>query len=278
MSPWIVAAVQMDCKLADKLHNLEAIKARLHEAAGQGARVVIFPECALTGYCYESREEAWPYAETLPGSSTEALMPLCRELDLWTVYGLLERDGERLYNACALVGPNGFRASYRKMHLPSIGIDRFVRPGDQPFAVHDLGGLRLGINICYDGSLPEPGRILALLGADLIVLPTNWPTASICSARHVPPLRALENHVYYAAVNRVGSERGFTFLGHSQIIGCDGQTLAAAEGSHDATLYATIDPAVARQKQVVIIPGKFEVNRIAGRRPEMYDPLVRRQE
>jgi predicted amidohydrolase len=190
------------------------------------------------------------------------------------VYGLLEREGGRLFNACALVGPNGFRAGYRKIHLPFLGIDRFVQPGDRPFAVHDLGGLRLGINICFDGSFPESGRILALEGADLIVLPTNWPTASVCSARHVPPMRAFENHVYYAAVNRVGSERGFAFLGHSQIVGCDGQTLAACEGNQETVLYATVDPAVARQKQVVIVPGKFEVNRFTGRRPELYGPLV----
>jgi predicted amidohydrolase len=199
-------------------------------------------------------------------------------LNVWIVYGLLERDGDRLYNACALVGPSGFQARYRKIHLPFLGVDRFVDPGDQPFAVHDLGGLRVGINICFDGSFPESGRILALLGADLIVLPTNWPKNSFCSARHVPPLRALENHLYYAAVNRVGAERGFTFLGNSQIVDCDGQVLACGDGSEEIILYAAVDPALARQKQVVIIPGKYEVNRISGRRPEMYGPLVRHEE
>src|SRR5260221_14426888 len=78
MPNWTIAAVQMDCTLADKPRNLERIKTRLREAAGHGARLVIFPECALTGYCFESREEAWPFAETLPGASTESLTPLCR--------------------------------------------------------------------------------------------------------------------------------------------------------------------------------------------------------
>src|SRR5256885_901773 len=123
MPRWKIAAVQMDCAFADKPKNLEAIRARLREAAGNGAQLVIFPE--------------------------------------W------EREDE----------------------------------------------LRIGMNICYDGSFPEAARCLMLLGADLIVLPTNWPTGAISTAKTLIPARALENHLYYAAVNRVGTERGFQFIG-----------------------------------------------------------------
>jgi predicted amidohydrolase len=275
--PCSVAAVQMDCKFADKPRNLESIKSRIREASGRGARLIIFPECALTGYCFESRDEAWPFAETLPGASTESLTPLCRELGVWVIYGLLEHDGDRLFNACALVGPKGFVGSYRKVHLPFLGVDRFVRPGDRPFAVHDIDGLRIGILICFDGSFPEAPRVLALLGADLIVLPTNWPAGAWCSAQHAPAVRAMENHVYFAAVNRVGEERGFSFMGYSRIADCNGANLALCEEAHETILYASIDPAAARNKQVVIIPGKYEVNRFAGRRPELYEPIVRRE-
>ena len=92
--------------------------------------------------------------------------------------------------------------------------------------MHDLGGLRVGINICYDGSFPESSRILTLLGADLIVLPTNWPTGAHGTVRHLVQARALENHVYYIAVNRIGQERGFEFIGQSRIVNCDGELLA----------------------------------------------------
>jgi predicted amidohydrolase len=278
MSEWTIAAVQMDCHLADKKANLARIEEHLRQAARRKAQLVAFPECALTGYCFESKEEALPFAETLPGPSTEALARVCRELGLWIVYGLLERDGDRLFNSCALVGPNGFKASYRKVHLPFLGVDRFATPGDRPFAVHDLGGLRLGMIICFDGSFPEAPRVLGLLGADLIMLPTNWPEGSSCSAEHAPPMRAMESHVYFAAVNRAGTERGFKFIGHSRIVDCNGKNLAYAEGNGEAVLHATIDPLVARQKQVVIIPGIYEVNRITGRRPEMYGPIVRQSE
>src|ERR1043166_8838556 len=155
MSTWKVAGVQMDCRLADKEFNLQMIRERLAVAAAAGARLVVFPEAILSGYGFTSIKEAWPHAEPLPGPATEVLAKDCRRLAVWIVFGLLERDGERLYNACALVGPDGFQARYRKAHLPFLGIDRYTTPGDAPFAVHDLGGLRIGINICYDAGFPE---------------------------------------------------------------------------------------------------------------------------
>jgi predicted amidohydrolase len=276
MSTWTVAAVQMDIKLADRPANLAAIRARLREAAANGAKLVVFPECALPGYCFADKQEAWAHAEPLPGPATGALAADCRELGAWCAFGLLERDDAtgRLFNACALVGPGGFAAGYRKTHLPCLGVDRFTTRGDRPFAVHDLGGLRVGMTICYDGSFPEASRVLAMAGADLILLPTNWPTDGRRAAQYLAPARALENHVYYLAVNRVGEERGFRFIGLSRIVGCNGDDLAAAGDDRETILYATIDPAVARRKRIVNIPGEYEIDRVADRRPDLYGPLA----
>ena len=271
MTTWRIAAVQMDCQLGKREENLAAFRARLSAAANQGARLVIFPECIVSGYGFGSRAEALPHAETLPGPSTAALAADCRRLNVWTVVGLLERDGERLFNAAALVGPSGFIAGYRKVHLPCLGVDRFTTPGDRPFAVHDLGGLRIGINICYDGSFPESSRVLALLGADLIALPTNWPPNAWRNPKFVVPTRAIENHIYYAAVNRIGEESGFRFIGQSRIADCSGDLLAATEGDDDTILYAEIDPERARRKRIINIPKQYEVDRVADRRPEMYE-------
>ena len=192
--------------------------------------------------------------------------------------GWLERDDAtgHLYNAAALVGPDGFVAGYRKAHLPCLGIDRFTTPGDRPFAVHDLGGLRVGLTICYDGSFPEASRVLALLGADLILLPTNWPPEAERTARLLVPARAMENRVYYAAVNRVGTERGFRFIGLSRVADVTGDLLAASESDEETILYAEIDPARARQKRIVNVPGEYEVDRLKDRRPDLYGPLVGR--
>jgi predicted amidohydrolase len=276
MPPWKIACVQIDCRLGDVAHNLQAVRAGLRDAARRGARLAVFPECALTGYCFERRDEARPFAEPAPGPATDALAAECRELGIWAVVGMLERDDAvgGLFNACAFVGPGGFVATYRKIHLPYLGVDRFTTPGDRPFAVHDLGGLRVGMHICYDGSFPESARVLTVLGADLVVLPTNWPTGAAPTIRHLTAARALENHVYYAACNRVGEERGFRFIGQSRILDCDGELQASAGADAPEIITAEIDPAVARAKRLVKIPGKYELDRVAHRRPEMYRPLV----
>jgi predicted amidohydrolase len=277
MPIWKIAGVQMDCRLGDKRLNLDRMRSGLGEAARQGAGLVVFPECALTGYAFESKDEARPHAETIPGTATEALAADCRRLGVWAVFGLLESDPSsgRLFNACALVSPDGLRASYRKVHLPFLGVDRFTTPGNRPFAVHDLGGLLIGMNICYDGSFPETARVLMLLGADLVVLPTNWPPGAISAVQYLIPARALENHVYYAAVNRVGEERGFRFIGQSRLVACTGDLLAAA-GDAEEIIYAEVDPAEARRKHLIKIPGKYEIDRVRDRRPEMYGPLCQR--
>jgi predicted amidohydrolase len=274
MSTWTIAAVQTDCRLGDTAHNLATVRAKLRDAAHHGAQLVIFPECILSGYCFASKDEAFRAVETLPGPATEALAADCRELNVWAVVGLLEKAGDKLFNAAALVGPKGFVASYRKAHLPCLGVDRLTDPGDRPFAIHDLGGLRIGMAICYDCGFPEMIRVLALAGADLIVLPTNWPPEAESTARLIVPTRALENRVYFAAINRVGTERGFRFIGLSRIADVTGELLAASDDDRETTLYARIDPDRARRKRIVNIPGEYEVDRVNDRRPELYGPLT----
>jgi 5-aminopentanamidase len=269
-----IAGVQMHVKLGDVAANRAAILDGLARAADLGATLIVFPECALTGYGFESKAEAMPHAETIPGPSTEAVARACREKGVSVVFGLLERDGDRLFNACVLVGPEGVIGSYRKVHLPSLGVDKHVDPGDRPFGVHEIGGLRIGMQICYDGGFPEPTRVQALLGADLIVLPTNWPTHAECAAEHQMATRAMENVVYTIAVNRVGEERGFRFIGRSSIHGTGGERLAFAGPEGEEIVIAEVDPARARRKKQVRVPGKHEIDRFADRRPEFYAAIV----
>jgi 5-aminopentanamidase len=272
----LIAGVQMNVVFGDRERNLARIEEALGESALRGACLTVFPECAVPGYCFENLDEARPHAEPLPGPSTERLSRRCRELKVHAVFGLLERDGQRVFNAAALVGPEGFVAGYRKIHLPYLGVDRFTTPGDRLFAVHPAGDLRVGMNICYDGAFPEAARVMALDGADLIVLPTNWPPGAECTADCVIPTRAMENNVYYLAVNRVGTERGFRFIGKSKICDPSGRVLAEAQHEDEAILYAEIDPEQARKKRVVRVPGKHEIDRFADRRPEMYGRIVER--
>ncbi len=269
-----MAGVQMDVRLGDVAANLAAISDKAREAAAHGAKLIVFPECALTGYGFDSREEARPFAEPLPGPATETMRRLCRELDVVIVFGLIEQAGERLFNAAAMVGPEGLLGGYRKVHLPWLGVDRYLDYGDRPFAVQTVADVRIGLNICYDGGFPETARCLTLLGADVILLPTNWPPGAEPAAEYAVNTRALENTVYYAAVNRVGVERGCSFIGHSRICDPLGRTVAAANHTREEILYADLDVSRARNKHLIRVPGTNEVNRLADRRPEMYGPLL----
>ncbi len=265
-----IAAVQMDVQLGQPESNLAAMIAKLEMAVEAGAQLAIFPECSLSGYCFDNREEAMPYAETITGPSCERLADVCERLGAFAIMGMLEAADDKLFNACVLVGPSGIVASYRKIHLPFLGIDRFTDPGDRPFAVHSAGELRVGMNICYDSAFPEAARVMALDGADLIALPTNFPPGAECMAAHVANTRAMENNVYYACVNRVGTERGFTFIGQSKICDPSGRPLAEALHTNEEILYADIDVQRARSKRIVRVPEKHIIDRFKDRRPEMY--------
>ena len=273
--PTTIALAQIDIAFADRETNLARMIRVLGETAAKGAKLIVFPEAALTGYCFNSLEEARPHAEPIPGPSTLRLEAVCKKLGVFVIYGLLEADSDRLFNACALVGPEGVVGSYRKVHLPFLGIDRFTTPGDQPFAVHEAAGMRIGMHICYDGGFPEPARVMMLLGADLLVLPTNWPPGAECMAGCAVNTRAMENNVYYAACDRVGDERGFHFLGLSKICDPSGRVLAEAPHDREEILYAQIDVEKARQKKIIRVPKLHEIDRLRDRRPEMYGEIVK---
>ena len=272
-----IAAVQMDPKITKNSENLERIVFETRGAAKNGADLIVFPECALSGYVFSSREEAIPFAESIPGVSTERLATCCQELGVYVVYGLLERADDKCYNAAVLVGPEGFIGKYRKIHLPFLGIDRFIDAGNEPFQVYKTSIGNIGIQICYDCNFPESTRIMALLEADIMALPTNWPQGRERIVNYVVNTRAYENRVHLVAADRVGNERGAKFLGHSKIVSASGDTLVEASGDNEETIYAEVSLAEARQKHIVIKAGEFEVDYIQDRRPELYGELTKKR-
>lgn len=269
-----IALVQMDVKLGDVEGNLKVMLDRLVASRRNAAQLTIFPECALTGYCFESLEEARQHAQPIPGPATDRFQKILNDVGGYAVFGMLEASGDQVYNAAVLMGPGGVIGAYRKIHLPCLGVDAFVSYGDHPFAIYELDGVRVGLGICYDSAFPEAIRTMALQGADLIALPTNFPSGAVAMVEHVLRTRAMENNVYFAACNRVGTERGFHFIGQSQIADPTGSWLAHSLGDQAEILYAEIDPAFARTKHVVRVPGKHSIDRMADRRPEMYRALV----
>ncbi len=268
-----IAACQIDVAFGDVTRNLATIERELAAAASGGAQLVVFPECALTGYAFASEAAARQVAIEVRGATVDALVAAAQRRGTWLVVGTLERAGDRLFNAALLIGPDGVALHYRKLHLPFLGCDRFVAPGDLPLAVATTPLGRIGLSICYDGSFPETARVLKLAGAQLIVLPTNWPDAAKISRTHQSIVRAFENHVNYVACNRVGSEGGFGFPGGSQIVDCSGRVLAQG-GATAERLLADLDLPAADENRVVYVPGEYELDRIAHRRPDCYGAIV----
>src|SRR5262249_7192323 len=113
--PITIALAQIDITFADRERNLARMIQVLEETKTKGATLTVFPEAALTGYCFDSLAEARPHAESIPGPSSQRLAAVCKKLGTFVIYGLLESDGERIFNACALVGPEGVIGSYRKI-------------------------------------------------------------------------------------------------------------------------------------------------------------------
>jgi len=269
-----IAAVQMEPKILEKERNTARCLELMHITAKEGAQLIIFPECALSGYCFASLDEAIPAAEPIPGPSSDKIAALCQELNAYVIVGLLEKEEDRYYNTAVFLGPHGLVGKYRKVHLPYLGIDRFINHGNLPFTVHETELGRIGIEICYDANFPESSRVLALEGADIIALPTNWPQGSESVPKFIIPSRAMENHVFCIAVNRVGEEREFKFFGGSKICHWIGMTLEAGKIDEEDILYADIEPMDAREKRLILKPGEFEVDFINHRRPEFYGRLT----
>jgi predicted amidohydrolase len=132
---------------------------------------------------------------------------------------------------------------------------------------------KIGLSICYDLDFPEYPRVLALMGAQVIVTITNWPEDIEFVPDHIVQTRARENVVSHIAVNRSGEERGVRFIGRSMVVDPAGRALV--EGRHFAQdlIFADIDPAAADQKRKVVIPGELETDMLRDRRPEFYGLL-----
>lgn len=274
-----VAACQIDARIGEVEANLEAIEASLTDASRRGATLAVAPECAVTGYAFDSVDEALPVARRAAAVAPDRLAGIARDLGLAVIVGTLEAgpgpDGEELYNTALIIGPDGSLTRYRKTHLPFLGVDRFVRPGGEAPCVVELAGVRVGVLICYDLRFPEAARVLALDGADLIALPTNWPLGVEFHPDLFAPARANENHCFLVAADRVGTERGVTFMGRSLILNENGRVLARASDDAAEVITAEIDVERARATHVQLRPGAHEFDTMADRRPELYARLTR---
>ncbi len=272
----LLACVQTDVQFAAVEANVKTVTDTLERLGPQRVDLAVFPECMLTGYAFDSRSEAGAVALREDGPEIAEIVAVSQRTGVALTLGLLLRDADRLFNAALLIDGSGIVGRYHKVHLPHLGVDRYVDRGEIPYQAYTLSGSgsRVGMGICYDSSFPEPMRVLGLDGADIIALGTNWPVAASRTAEIVPPARSMENHLFFVAANRIGRERGFDFCGISSICGPDGVELARAAGVEPTVLLAEVDLRAARNKRIERTPGKHVIDRFADRRPQFYDTII----
>lgn len=253
-----IAAVQTSPLLADNAHNLADMLAKTEVAAANGAQLIVFPELSVTAYKYLNTAEGLLYAEPVPGPSTDAMAAKAAELGVYVVFGLLETDGENLFDGVVLVGPEGYIGKYEKwtMGFRSESLT-FTRGWETPPVFETAIG-RIGIASCYDGAFPEVTRLLGLQSAQIMVL---IDTENGTTWRDYVRSRAAENGAYAVVANRVGGERLSTFNGFSLIAAPTYQLLASASTTSEEIIYATVDL------------GALGPSLIAQRRPELYGAL-----
>ncbi len=264
-----VGFIQFTPVFGEISENIRKIELLLEQT---DADLIVLPELCNTGYLFISRQEAEALGEEIPmGKTTEALCRAARRRNIHIIAGLVEKEKGRLFNAAILVGPHGYIATYRKIHL-FFEENLWFDPGDREFAVYDIGKCRVGMMICFDWIFPEAARILALKGADLLCHPANL-VLPFCQDAMIT--RSLENRVFAITANRIGTEtRGdktLYFTGKSQITGPDGTILIrAGENSEDI---GVVDVDIERAREKAINP----YNDLFGaRRTEYYGELMYR--
>ncbi|MFJ6699753.1 carbon-nitrogen hydrolase family protein [Streptomyces sp. NPDC091272] len=248
--------------------NLKALDEAAGRAAAAGASLLVTSELFLTGYAIGA--DVHHLAESADGEGADAVAEIAARHGVAIVYGYPERDGTQVFNSVQLIDASGTRrAGYRKTHLFG-GFEREVFvPGEQPVVQVELAGLRVGLMVCYDVEFPENVRAHALAGTDLLLVPTAQMHPFQFVAESVVPVRAWENQMYVAYVNRTGPEgegdAALEFVGLSCLAGPDGAT--RVRGGHgEELLVGEVDPA--------LLAASRETNPyLRDRRPGLYDSL-----
>lgn len=289
-----VAAVSMNGYMGETDRVLQAIDGWCARAAADHVELVLFPELVVQGHCTPN---TWELAEAVPdGRSTARLCEIAKRHRLTLCAGLSEKENDIVFNTAVLVGPGGYIGKQRKLHLSRD--ETFYYKGGREIPVFDIGPCKVGVVICYDNQFPEIARVLALRGAEVILMPhaarfKTWDDtpASEKAARHrshdfvrVYALRARENSCFCVLTDQAGragyvpqwprdSENQPHHAGVAMIWGPGGDLLASTqeEQVREEMIVAALDPAlIARERSLANYM-------LRTRRPELFGELVREQ-
>ena len=262
-----VTLVQMDCSLGQPQENFARAEMHVAEAARRGSDLVILPELWSTAYDLENCvKHAAPLAHDAGVSGWFGRFAgLAKKNQVWLSGSLLEiQENGRFFNCMPVYAPDGtLKAVYRKIHVFRLMDEHlYLTPGERP-TLADFPWGRTGLAICYDLRFPELFRAYALMGARLILIPSEWPHPRREHWRTLLRARAIENQCFVAACNRVGSSKGNHFFGASALVDPWGVALVEG-GESEILLTATIDLSH-------VDTARDRIPVFADRRPELYD-------
>lgn len=254
MSSLTVAALQLPLGSPIEAQNIAAVSKLVEEAAASGAQLILPPELFSGPYFCKVEDEAL-FALARPTAehpSVRAMQTLAARHKVAIPTSFFERDGQHYYNTMAMIGPDGaIQGTYRKSHIPDgPGYEEkyYFRPGNDGFKVWDLFGHRIGVGICWDQWYPECARVMALLGAELLLYPTAIGTEPYDAELDTSRMwrRAMQGHAVsnclpVVAANRIGTEDGQRFYGHSFIADEWGDLVAEYGDKESGVLVAELD-------------------------------------
>ncbi len=275
-----VAALQLALNSADEAENVAAVAAMVEQAAGQGAQIVLPPELFSGPYFCKLEDEAL-FALARPVAqhpAVIAMQALAKSLKIAIPTSFFERDGHHYYNTIAMISEAGeILGTYRKSHIPDgPGYEEkfYFRPGNDGFKVWNVCGTGIGVGICWDQWYPECARVMALMGAELLFYPTAIGSEPYDAGLDTSRMwrRAMQGHAVsncmpVIAANRIGSEDGQRFYGHSFIADEWGDLVGEFGADDSGVLIATIDLARAAKHRAGM--GFFR-----DRRPQLYSRIA----
>lgn len=257
-----VGYIQTSPIFGEKEENFDQV---LELVGDKKADLLVLPELFATGYTIISKQEAYEMAENINGITAKFMKKLSKKTNAVIVGGFIERDGSEVYNSSLIVYKNEFVYTYRKIHLFSDE-KKWFSPGDKPFTIFEIKGVKLGVMICFDWMFPEAMRTLALSGAEIVAHPANL-VLPYCQDAMVT--RSLENRVFSITANRIGNEKrgeyNLSFTGKSQIVSYDGTVLSSASENKMDLDILDIDVYHAKNKYL-----NQKNNLFKDRQPELY--------
>ncbi len=236
--------IQLEPKLGDTAYNCQHSIELIRKAAAKGAQICVLPETAITGYdlTIYDQQAFYDMAETLDGPTVTALRATAKELGVYIVAGMALRTPEApvMENAMVFIQDDGeLGETYFKNHLFGPEQQYFIK--HNRFPVYDTKYGKIGLMCCYDANFPEPGRLLTLKGAELILHSATWRREDEDVWHLMLPCRAAENVVFFASTNTFGQAPSRYTFGRCKVINPRGVVVAETGMWEEEVLVATID-------------------------------------